>query len=689
MTDRKDFLIEIGTEELPPKALSKLSDAFTDGIIDRLKKAGLEFSEYKKFAAPRRLSVLVKSLEVNQADQEIDRKGPAIKAAYDNEGKPTKAAEGFARSCGTTVDQLDKLETDKGSWLFYKVLQKGKSATELLPGIVQESLDALPIPKRMRWGDNKTEFVRPVHWILALLGDAILETEILGIKSSNITRGHRFHAPEGLEISEPQSYQEILESKGFVYPDYQKRMDIIKDQVEKTASELGGIAVIDDDLLVEVAGLVEYPVPIAGEFEKEFLNVPQEALISSMQDHQKYFPVVDSDNKLLPYFITISNIDSPEPEVIKKGNEKVIRPRLADAAFFWEQDKKNKLEDNVERLKSVVFQNKLGSISDKMSRVSKLAAKIASEIGVDENKAARASLLSKCDLLSDMVGEFPELQGIMGKYYAINDGEADDVSIAIEEHYLPKFAGDVLPDSDLSASVAMADRLDTLACIFGIGQLPTGDKDPFALRRAALGLIRILTEKSYELDLQELLKFAIDNVPVDLQKEETFNTINGFVMDRLRGYYVDRDITVNIFEAVLSCKPTKLNDFENRVNACKEFADNPASESLAAANKRIRNILKKVEIEVSVVDESLLSEEAEKALYKELQDALSDVNPLFANRSYAEALSRLASLKDVVDAFFDNVMVMVDDEKVKMNRIALLNGINTAFMQVADVSLLD
>ena len=687
--NKTDFLIEIGTEELPPKALSKLSAAFSDGILNRLSQAKLNIESHKSFATPRRLALLVQGLDEQQQDQEIARKGPALKAAYDKDGNPTKAAEGFARSCGTTVDNLDKLETDKGSWLFYKLQQKGKAAAELLPEIIQQSLDTLPIPKRMRWGANKTEFVRPVHWVLALIGDSLLKTKILDIESATSTRGHRFHAPSEIQVTSPADYERILSEKGKVIADFSVRKELIRKQVMNTATDNNGEAIIDEDLLDEVTGLVEFPVAIAGGFDTEFLEVPQEALISSMQDHQKYFPVVNNSGKLLPLFITISNVDTTNPEVVKQGNERVIRPRLADASFFWNQDKKRRLENNLERLKSVVFQNKLGSIYDKSARAADIAATIANTLNLSQETVTRAVMLSKCDLLTDMVGEFPELQGIMGKYYALNDKEGAAVAQAIEEHYQPRFAGDILPSSDISAIAAIADRIDTLSAIFAIGLLPTGDKDPFALRRAALGLIRILIEKGYDINLKEFLQKAISAIPGEINREETLKNVTIFIMDRLKGYYLEKGVSASIFEAVLSVEPQELTDFDKRIQACTGFADNPAAESLAAANKRIRNILKKIEFSSeTVIDEHLLAEDAEKALFTELEQVATKVEPLLAEHKYTEALTELAAVKETVDTFFDNVMVMAEDEKVKLNRIAMLGKLNNLFMQVADISLL-
>ena len=688
MSETKNLIIEIGTEELPPKALKKLSDAFSDGILDRIKQAGLSFADSKSYATPRRLALFIDNLECTQKDQIIDRKGPALKAAFDKDGNPTKAAEGFARSCGTTVDQVDKLETDKGSWLFYKVTQKGKSAAELIPEFVQQSLDSLPIPKRMRWGSSNVEFVRPVHWILMMMGEEVIETTILDIKSSNCTRGHRFYANDDMPIKCPKEYATTLE-QGKVIPDFAQRREIIKEKTLAVADSLNGTAIIDEDLLDEVTALVEWPVPIAGDFEESFLEVPQEALISSMQDHQKYFPVVDKDGKLLPHFITVSNIDSTNPEAVKSGNERVIRPRLADAAFFWSQDRKNKLESNIEKLKTVVFQNKLGTVFEKSCRVAELAKIIAERVGADPENAARAAVLAKCDLMSDMVGEFPDLQGIMGRYYATLDGEDAEVANAIEQHYLPKFAGDSLPTCKTASALALADRVDTICGIFGIGQLPTGDKDPFALRRAALGIIRILTENRYDLDLKLLLTAATAQLPGDIDQGNTVNEVYNFIIERLKGYYAEKGISANVFDAVQSTNPAELTDFEKRLNACVEFSKLDESESLAAANKRIKNILKKVEGDIAgTIDSNLLQEDAEKGLAEAIATAEQTVAPLFEEREYTKALSELATLRTTVDTFFDNVMVMADDDAIKGNRIAMLNKLSNMFMQAADISRL-
>lgn len=689
MTDTKNVIIEIGTEELPPKALKKLSDAFSNGIIDRIKQAGLSFSDFKSYATPRRLALFIDNLECNQEDQIIDRKGPALKAAYDKDGNPTKAAEGFARSCGTTIDQVDKLETEKGSWLFYKVTKKGKNAAELLPEFVQQSLDALPIPKRMRWGSSKVEFVRPVHWVLMMLGEEVIDTTILDIKSSNSTRGHRFYANQDMAIKCPEEYKTTLIEQGKVIPDFNERRKIIKEKVIAVADSLNGKAIINEDLLNEVTGLVEWPVPLSGDFEESFLEVPQEALISSMQDHQKYFPVVDKDGKLLPHFITVANIDSNDPEAVKSGNERVIRPRLADAAFFWSQDRKHKLDSHIEKLKTVVFQNKLGTVFEKSCRVSELAKVIAEQIDADPEKAARAAVLAKCDLMSDMVGEFPDLQGIMGRYYATHDGEDAEVANAIEQHYLPKFAGDSLPTCKIASTLALADRIDTICGIFSIGQLPTGDKDPFALRRAALGIIRILTENGYDLDLKQLLTTAAEQLPGEIDQEKTVTEVYGFIIDRLKGYYLEKGISANVFDAVQSTSPAELTDFEKRINACVEFSKLNESESLAAANKRIKNILKKVEDDIAdTIDSELLQEDAEKQLAEAIATAEQKVTPLFADREYTKALTELAELRTTIDAFFDNVMVMTDDAAIKGNRIAMLNKLANMFMQAADISRL-
>jgi len=685
----KDLLIELGTEELPPKALKKLSDAFTQGIVDGLSEAGFEIGEVKSYAAPRRLAVLIKEVADAQPDRDVERKGPNLKAAYDAEGKATKALEGFARSCGVAVDELTQEETDKGAWLVFKANEKGKPLSELLQNIIEQSLNKLPIPKRMRWGDNTAEFVRPVHWLVLLHGSEVIDAEILGVKSSRETFGHRFHANGSLSLHEADAYAEQLRSDAFVLADMEERKDVIRQQVEQAATAVGGQVVMDEELLQEVAGLVEWPVAVLGDFDEEFLDVPSEALIKTMQDNQKYFAVLDKDGKIKPHFITISNIDSKTPEKVKAGNERVIRPRFADAAFFWNQDKKQPLDAFLLRLDQVVFQKKLGTTGEKCQRIEKLSEIIAAQMGADIKQASRAALLSKCDLMSDMVGEFPSLQGVMGRYYALASGEDAAIATAIEEQYLPRHASDSLPATAAGQAVALSDRIDTLVGIFAIGGKPTGVKDPYALRRAAIGVLRILIECQLDLDLEVLInesaKLLAGKVDAEKAKVEVFD----FMLERLRAYYLDRGVLIDVFEAVSALRPPRPLDFDKRIKAVTAFRALPEAESLAAANKRVGNILKKSETgTASSVNESLFEEDAEKALFKELSSLTAAVESLFDEGDYEQALRRLSSLRQPVDAFFDSVMVMADDEAIKNNRIALLAKMSGLFMRAADLSRL-
>ncbi len=689
MSNKRDLLIEIGTEELPPKALLKLSNAFTSGIEEGLKKAELDFAAIEPFASPRRLAVLVKALDAAQADKEVERRGPAVAAAFDKEGKPTKATEGFARSCGTTPEKLETISTDKGDWLVFRSNQKGQATAELIPGILNDSLAKLPIPKRMRWGDLEAEFVRPVHWVVLLFGDEVIDTEILSVRSSRDTRGHRFHAPEPIQIKAPATYAATLKESGKVLADFAERRELIRKQVVEAATKAGGSAVIDEDLLDEVAGLVEWPTAVVGSFEERFLDVPPECLISAMKGHQKYFHMVDGAGKLMPNFITLSNIDSRHPEYVREGNERVIRPRLTDADFFWNQDRKQKLEAFGDSLKTVVFQQKLGTVYDKSKRVSGLAAKIATIIGGDPKLAARAATLAKCDLMSNMVGEFPELQGIMGRYYAQNDGEPAEVAAALDEQYMPRFAGDNLPQGQTGQAVAIADKLDTLIGIFGIGQVPSGDKDPFALRRAALGALRIIIEQRLDLDLLEMLNLATEANKGLFDNDSVTIQVFDFMMGRLKAYYQEQGIAADTFEAVLAQRPTRPLDFDARLKAVTAFRELAEAESLAAANKRIGNILKKSEETIPTkVDGKLLQESAEKALHKEVEAMAKKVAPLFTKRDYEAALKQLAGLREVVDNFFDQVMVMAEDPKIRANRLALLGQLRGLFLEVADLSQL-
>ncbi len=685
----RDLLVEIGTEELPPKALDKLCDAFAAGIESGLSEAGIGFGNVNAYAAPRRLAVLIKDVEEAQADRDVEKRGPAVKAAYDKDGNPTKAAQGFARGCGVEVSELETMSTDKGEWLVFRVQEKGRKTAELLPDMVDQSLAKLPIPKRMRWGDSEAEFVRPVHWVVMLFGHEVVEAEILGVKSGRDSRGHRFHHPEVINLQEPQDYVHRLKSPGYVMVDREERTRLIQQQAEATAQQLGGKAIINEDLLKEVTALVEWPVAVAGDFDKEFLDVPAESLVSSMQDHQKYFPVVDEQGALMPHFITISNIESKDVSKVKDGNERVIRPRLGDAKFFWEQDSKKKLESHIESLDKVVFQAKLGTLGDKSRRVANIAEAIANELGENAEYAKRAGLLSKCDLMTEMVFEFTDLQGIMGRYYALNDGEPAEVADALDEQYMPRFAGDQLPAGKTGQILSLADKLDTLLGIFAIGQKPSGEKDPFALRRAALGVLRILIECQLDLDLQSLLAHAAKNYAADIKAEAAIDDVIGFMLDRLKVYYTSQQISVDVYDAVLALRPTRPVDFDRRVHAVNEFRQLDAAESLAAANKRIGNILKKIEGDLpQLISIDLLQEKAEQKLNDELQSMSSEVSPMLDAGDYASALKQLAALREPVDDFFDHVMVMAEDELLKNNRIALLNQLHGLFIRAADLSRL-
>lgn len=686
---KADLLVEIGTEELPPKALLKLSQAFADGIGSGLKDADIAFGDIRNLATPRRLAVIVGEVEDAQPDREIEKRGPALTAAFTEDGCPSKAALGFASSCGVTVEQLDTLSTDKGEWLVFRSHEQGRPSTELFADIINDALARLPIPKRMRWGDRNEEFVRPVHWIVVLYGNELVAGEIMGLKPDNQTFGHRFHHPEAIKLTSAADYEELLEQTGLVLVDMEQRCEAIQQQVEQAAEQLGGRALIDDALLQEVNALVEWPVAVSGDFDEHFLKVPKESLISSMQDHQKYFPVLDAEGNLMPHFITISNIDSKDVSKVKEGNERVIRPRLSDAAFFWNQDSKHPLETKLNALDKVVFQNKLGSLGDKSRRVAKLAKHIANRLGANADHAHRAALLAKCDLMTEMVYEFPDLQGIMGRYYALNDGEPEEVAMALDEQYMPRFAGDALPTTMTGQILSVADRLDTLLGIFAIGQKPTGEKDPFALRRATLGVLRILIEREMTLDLRDLLGFASEGFSDTVDASKAIDEVLDFMLERLRVYYQNQNISGDVYDAVVALKPTTPIDFDRRVFAVNSFRQLPEAQSLAAANKRIGNILKKIDSKrPTKIDPKKFQEAAESELYKQLQKLSAEVAPMFDEGDYEPALTKLAGLRDVVDSFFDKVMVMVDDEKLKNNRIALLGQLHDLFMKAADLSRL-
>ncbi|HDY97274.1 MAG TPA: glycine--tRNA ligase subunit beta [Pseudomonas sabulinigri] len=680
----QDFLVELGTEELPPKALKKLAGAFLTGVEKGLKEAGLSYSAARYFAAPRRLAIQVDQLATQQPDRSNQMDGPPVQAAFDADGNPTKAAEGFARKCGVSVAELDQT----GPKLRFVQSIPGQPATELLPGIVDAALAALPIPKRMRWADRKIEFVRPTQWLVMLLGEQVIPCEILAQTAGNQSRGHRFHHPDTVTISSPAAYAKTLR-KAYVVADFAERRELISQRVAELAAEQQGTAIVPSDLLDEVTSLVEWPVPLVCSFEERFLDVPQEALISTMQDNQKYFCLLDAKGKLLPRFITVSNLESKDPRQIIEGNEKVVRPRLTDAEFFFKQDKKQPLESHNTRLANVVFQAELGSVFDKATRVSTLAGFIAEQIGGDNANAQRAGLLSKCDLSTEMVGEFPELQGIAGYYYAKHDGEAEDVALALNEQYMPRGAGAELPTTLTGAAVALADKIDTLVGIFGIGMLPTGSKDPYALRRAALGVLRILIEKQLELDLNAALQVAIQQYGARVKADGLIALVQDFIFDRLRARYEDEGIEVAVYQSVRAVSPVSPLDFDQRVQAVQAFRRLPEAETLAAANKRVSNILSKAEGEVSAaIDSNLLQEAAEQSLASAIEAAEKSVAPLAADRQYKDALERLAALREPVDAFFDQVLVNADDPAIKANRYALLARLRGLFLGVADISLL-
>ncbi|HIF9174608.1 TPA: glycine--tRNA ligase subunit beta [Photobacterium damselae] len=687
MTER-NFLIELGTEELPPKALRTLAEAFAANFEAELKAADLAHNGIEWFAAPRRLALKVNALAENQPDKIVEKRGPAIASAFDADGKPTKAAQGWARGNGITVEQAERLVTDKGEWLLFKQEVKGQEAKALLPELAANALAKLPIPKPMRWGDKETQFIRPVKTLTMLLGDELVEGTILGVDSARTIRGHRFMGESEFTIDNADQYPAILEERGKVMADYEARKAIIVADAQKAAQEVGGIADLDDELVEEVTSLVEWPVVLTASFEEKFLAVPAEALVYTMKGDQKYFPVYDAEGNLVPKFIFVSNLISKDPSQIIAGNEKVVRPRLADAEFFFNTDRKRPLIDRLPQLETAIFQQKLGTIKDKTDRITELAGFIAAKIDADVDNAKRAGLLSKCDLMTSMVFEFTDTQGVMGMHYARHDGEAEEVALALNEQYMPRFAGDELPSTGVSAAVAMADKLDTLVGIFGIGQAPKGS-DPFALRRAALGVLRIIVEKGYNLDLVELVAKAHELYGDKLSNDNVESDVIEFMLGRFRAWYQDEGFSVDVIQAVLALHPTKPADFDQRVKAVSHFRELDAAESLAAANKRVGNILAKFDGELPAQwDNALLVEDAEKTLAADIAAMQATLEPAFAAGNYQQALTELASLREPVDAFFDNVMVMADDEKLKVNRLTMLNALRNMFLQVADISLL-
>ena len=685
---QENFLVEIGTEELPPKALKTLAISFADNVEAELNQAGLSFDKIEWFAAPRRLAVKVLNLATQQPSKEIEKRGPAVSAAFDAEGKPTKAAEGWARGCGITVDQAERIATDKGEWLVHRAKIEGQPTKNLLNGIVANALAKLPIPKPMRWADKTVQFIRPVHTVTMLLGDELIEGEILGVASARTIRGHRFLGEKEFEIQHADQYPQLLREKGSVVADFNERKAEILAKSQAKATALGGVADIEESLLEEVTSLVEYPNVLAAKFEERFLAVPAEALVYTMKGDQKYFPIYDKDGKLLPHFIFVSNINPEDPTAIIEGNEKVVRPRLTDAEFFFKTDLKQKLVDRLPRLETVLFQQQLGTLKDKTDRIEQLAGEIAKQIGADEAKAKRAGLLSKCDLMTNMVFEFTDTQGVMGMHYARHDGEDEEVAVALNEQYMPRFAGDELPKSLVASAVALADKFDTLTGIFGIGQAPKGSADPFALRRAALGALRIIVEKNLPLDLEDLVKKSATLFGAKLTNQNVVADVVDFMLGRFRAWYQDEGIAVDVIQAVLARRPTRPADFDARVRAVSHFRTLDSAEALAAANKRVSNILAKADTAIGEINLTDCVESAEKALAEAVLALRTEVQPLIAQGDYTAVLDKLANLRVPVDSFFDNVMVNAEDPALRQNRLAILNTLQELFLQVADISVL-
>jgi glycyl-tRNA synthetase beta chain len=685
---KETLLIELGTEELPPKSLKTLATAFFDSIKAQLDSHDLTYSDIKWFATPRRLAVQVLDLDGKQQDKQVEKRGPAVNVAFDADGNASKAAMGWARSNGISVEQADRLTTDKGEWLLHKATVSGKAIAELVPDMVKTALSKLPIAKPMRWGSERIQFIRPVHTLTMLYGDQLITGEALGVTSDNKLQGHRFHHEGLVSLTHANEYEAVLKSANVVVDFNERQAQIVK-QIEAAANGIDAIALIDEELLNEVTALVEWPVTLVGTFDEDFLNVPAEPLIYSMKDHQKYFPVTDKNGELVNKFIFVANIESKEPNAVIFGNEKVIRPRLADAEFFFKTDKKQSLESRLISLESVLFQKQLGTLKAKSERIAELSQFIAEQLNENAADAYRAGLLSKTDLMSEMVLEFPQVQGTMGKYYALHDGENENIAQALEDQYRPRFAGDTLPEANIGCAVAISDKIDSLVGIFGINQPPEGDKDPFALRRAAIGSIRIIIEKQLDLDLSSLINKSIELFGDKLVNENTANDVLDFVMGRFRAFYQEQGISVDVIQAVLAKKPSAPLDFEKRIKAVTYFGELPEAATLAAANKRVGNILAKFKGELySAFKPELASEQAERELAETYHAIKLKVAPLMADKNYQAALTELAELKAPIDTFFDNVMVMSDDESVKINRLTLLNEIRNSFFAIADISVL-
>ncbi len=684
----RDFLVEIGTEELPPKALDNLAASLEQGIVKGLNREELNFTASYRYATPRRLAVLIHELQPQQADKTIERLGPAVSAAFTGQGAPTKAAQGFARSCGVAVEELDRSKSGDVEKLVFSLKESGRPVQDLLPRLVRDALEQLPVPKRMRWGNSREEFVRPVHWVVMMYGNKTIPALLLGVEANHFSYGHRFNFNKKILIKNAKDYEALLEEKGGVIPDFNKRKGLIRELVENEGAKAGAVAFIDEALLDEVTSLVEYPVALTGKFEEEFLDLPPEALILTMKSHQKCFYLVDKKGKLLPKFITISNLQSKDPSKVVEGYERVIRPRLADARFFYETDKKHSLESRLQQLNTVIFQEKLGTIYEKSQRVAALTTAIAERIGADSTLCSRAATLAKCDLLTLMVGEFADLQGLMGFYYALHDGEPEELAQALNEQYMPRFSGDSLPNSKTGIALALADKLDSIVGIFGIGQPPTGSKDPFALRRSAIGVLRIIVEKELDLDLLYCIEQAVSGFEEANLAQNTADEVFEFMLERFKAWFMDKEITVEEFQSVFVVRPTRPLDFHLRILAVHNFNLLPESASLAEANKRVSNLLAKQNFnaEDTAVKEELLQEPAEKALHRELVDKILEVAPLLEKGLYKEGLQTLASLKISVDTFFDEVLVVCEDASLRENRLALLQQLRDLFLQTADIS---
>jgi glycyl-tRNA synthetase beta chain len=687
---KENLLIELGTEELPPKSLKKLSESFTKNIQDELSRSGFEFDSIASFAAPRRLAVVVKNCTGTQPDSTVEKRGPAVTSAFDNDGRPTRAAQGWAKGNSIDVSQASRLKSDKGEWLLYVAEVKGKALNDLLQDILQTAVDKLPIPKPMRWGSSSAEFIRPVHTLCVMFGNKVLPVSLFGLIAANQLSGHRFHGQHRFTLEHADNYASALRAQ-YVVADYAQRTNTIEAGLKAKAKELGLMPDYDRALLEEISSLVEWPVVLSAEFEADFLDVPKEALIHTMKDDQKYVPLLDADGQLSSQFLFVSNIESKDPIQVIEGNQKVIRPRLSDAKFFFETDKKTSLASKAEKLALVLFQKELGTVAEKTARLVAISQSIAKQLDIDATHVSRAAALAKADLLSDMVMEFPNIQGIMGRHYALHDGEHAAVALAIEEQYLPRFAGDKLPTSIAGYVLALAEKLDTLVGIFGIGKLPKGDRDPFALRRSAIGILRILVENNLPLDLQKMVESVVGIYADKLSNVQTATQVHTFLLDRFKPFYQDQDITGDVVSAVMTQLPSTAIDFDARIKAVTAFKQMDSAVDLVAANKRVANILNKNDIDMDAlpsIDPALFSEAAEKALFCALESAQSDVTRLIKTLSYDEVLASLSVLKIPLNDFFDGVMIMADDELVKSNRLALVGSVRQLFLSVADISIL-